>query len=152
MNNLLWRTTSFKERPALENEMFEEQPALKNDQLWWTACFKERPALINDLPWRTTIKKVKILKTLTLILPVDSITLAKSTSCDQTSNLNLLVPTIPQRTVPVWMPTLILTCNNKNHNSFSTHSHIQKLLITGSTFKSCPLISLQIWVTGSNLP
>ena len=27
----------------------------------------------------------------------------------QTSNLNLLLPTIPQRTVPVWMPTLMLT-------------------------------------------
>ncbi len=41
--------------------------------------------------------------------PVLSILLASVTSLLHTSNLNLRLPTIPQRTVPVWMPTRMFT-------------------------------------------
>ena len=41
--------------------------------------------------------------------PDDSILLANVTSFDHTSNLNLRFPTIPQRTLPVWIPTFFDT-------------------------------------------
>ena len=42
----------------------------------------------------------------------------------QTSNLNLLFPTIPQRTVPVWMPTLMLTDSCRS----SSNSRIAEII------------------------
>lgn len=44
-------------------------------------------------------------------LPVDSILLARVTSLEKMSNLNFLVPTMPQLTDPECTPTRMSTCS-----------------------------------------